>query len=96
MIADDGKTARTRFLDNDSYIRELYNKFGEEIQEFRKNPTAEEAADIYEVFVSLLDAYKVDPGDVYVKSEEKAVTHGRFSDRVFLEYVEEDSKKTNG
>ena len=90
IIAADGKECDFSILDDDSeYRARLFEKMYEEVDEFQNDPSAEEAADVYEVFMSLLELYDLAMGDVWRELANKRSARGGFSRRVFLRAIEE-------
>lgn len=60
------------------YVLLLYSKMVEELGEFIDNPSVEEAADIYEVFVTLIRQHGLSFLDVATVAEEKREKRGGF------------------
>ena len=65
----------------------------EEVNELYDDPCIEEAADIYEVFMSLLWIYDFDYIDVVNAAAAKRNERGSFKNGIVLEAVIEKSKK---
>ena len=65
----------------------LYEKFSEELEEFAETPCLEEAADLYEVFLSLLRFWKIDLSDVVFAAQEKKEERGGFRAGIVLDTV---------
>lgn len=63
----------------------LFQKVFEEIQELKNNPSAEELADLYEVFEALRVFYGYSPEAVLAAKEKKLKEKGGFTDRIILE-----------
>ena len=89
IIEADGKTAKTRILNNADYLQELINKLYEEFEEFKADNSVEELADIEEVLLAIAEALDIKPGELAHKMAEKAVKRGAFKKRIFLESVED-------
>ena len=66
----------------------------EELEEFRENPCIEEAADIYEVWLSILERWDLVPLDVIAYANKKKKEKGGFFDGYVLE-LEPEEKKEN-
>lgn len=73
-----------RIADNDEYKELLAKKMQEEVEEYMSDHSLEEAADIYEVFLSLLGLWGHDLHDVVACADEKREDRGSFNERVVL------------
>ena len=73
-----------RHADNDEYKTLLREKILEETDEFIEEPSVEEAADIYEVFLCIIKNWGFDIRDVVKEADRKRETHGSFSERLIL------------
>lgn len=73
-----------RIADNDEFKDLLAEKMQEEIEEYMADHTLEEAADIYEVFLSLIKLWGHDVHDVIRCADEKRDDRGSFNERVVL------------
>ena len=91
LIKKDGKGCEFQVVDHDEYKQRLYAKMGEELNEFIENPSCEEAADIWEVFLSLCRSHNLDIAEVTKVALFKAVKKGSFRDRIVLMSVEDDN-----
>lgn len=89
IIEAEGKTAKTKVLNNKDYVEELIKKLGEEYEEFKIDRTVEELADIQEVLLAIAEALDIEPGDLASTMANKAVEHGAFKKRIYLESVED-------
>ena len=87
LIHLNGKTCKTRNLNQDEFSFELKRKLEEEVKEFLDNTSGEELADIIEVVESLASMEGISLNDVLRIKEEKKEKRGGFSDQIFLEYV---------
>lgn len=88
IIEAEGKTAKTKILNNQEYLEELIKKLGEEYEEFKQGRTVEGLADIQEVLLAIADALDIDPGEIASTMANKSVERGIFKKRIFLESVE--------
>ena len=89
IIASQGKTAHTRILDSEEYIRMLERKLDEEVGEYHRDKTPEELADILEVVLALAESRGCSRealAEIYGRKHE---SRGGFRDRVFLVSVED-------
>ena len=73
-----------RIADNDEYKILLHKKMNEEIDEFRAEPSVEEAADIYEVFLAIIKNWGFDLQEVVDAADLKREIRGGFGERVIL------------
>lgn len=84
-IRDKGGNPVTHVADGAEYWRKLKEKFSEEVEEFRKDETMEEFADLLEVMDAVADYKKFDRGKVAEFREKKTVEKGKFKDRIILD-----------
>lgn len=87
LINESGKECTYRVVDKEDAKRYLYDKFDEEIEEFKMAPCVEEAADIYEVFLEIISRHEIDLHDVVMYSHEKRVINGGFTKNIVLDNV---------
>ena len=87
IIQESGRKCEFRVASKDELKELLFAKMQEEIREFIEEPSTMEAADIYEVFISILSQWDIDFSDVvnhaYYKREEK----GSFRRSLVLEKI---------
>jgi len=89
IIEAEGKTLKTRILNNEEYLQALIIKLGEEFDEFKQDSNIEELADLQEVILALADALNIKHSDLAKALSEKTLKRGAFKKRIFLESVEE-------
>ncbi|UQX55107.1 nucleoside triphosphate pyrophosphohydrolase [Cytobacillus pseudoceanisediminis] len=93
VITRNGKKFSTRILENEEYIEELKKKSFEELEEYLKAQTDEEAieelADILEILHALAKVHGSTMRDVDEIRKSKAEKRGVFRDKVFLIEVED-------
>ena len=89
IISRDGSRAVTRVLDDGEYLSALDKKLFEEIGEYLESGSVEELADIAEVFSSILAARGIAMEELLTVMKDKRLSRGGFSDKIFLEYVED-------
>ena len=63
----------------------LIEKIREEVSEFEESPCIEEAADIYEVFLHMINHWKLDIEIVKMVADSKRKIKGSFSEGIVLE-----------
>ena len=88
IILDAGRKPIMKILNHEDYITELRKKSQEELQEYLKAETNEEAleelADLLEVMHALAKVHGSSIEEVEKLRVEKAAKRGGFSDKVFL------------
>lgn len=89
IIEEHGRTCSFRKAEDSEIKKLLLEKLIEETEEFLEKPSLEEAADIYEVFLSMLNNWNLDFQSVVNHAYYKREKNGSFSRRVILENVEQ-------
>ena len=89
IIKNDGKKPIVRLASQEEYSNLILQKLSEELLEFHENPSLEEAADIYEVFVSILNNWNMPFSVVQKAAAKKAKDRGSFANGVVLERIDE-------
>lgn len=95
IIRTEGSVPHVRTLDTDEYRRELCYKLIEEAEEVRKASDAfkseipVEIADVLEVVDALLVEYGISAGEIERIRTERRSTRGGFTQRMFLDSVDE-------
>lgn len=88
IIKQSGKTAITKVLNKEEYLAELRKKSEEELQEYLKAKTDEEAleelADLLEIIHSLAKAHGANMDQVEQIRLKKAKDRGGFEEKIFL------------
>ena len=84
LIADSDKKCSHYICDFDEYKTRLYDKILEEVDEFIKDPCAEEAGDIYEVFLAILKSHEINFPDVVFAAADKKEKRGGFDKGIIL------------
>ena len=91
IIENDHKRCITRILDKNEYINELKKKLIEEAKEVNDSTTVndicKELADVLEVVEAITNVYGLTMDTVVQTKQNKALTNGKFNQRVFLETV---------
>ena len=94
IIKEAGGTGqRYHVADRDEYRHRLFEKMREELDEFVEEPCLEEAADMYEVFVTILREHNLDFAEVVFKAHDKKEARGGFRERIVLENVPKERQK---
>ena len=89
IIAESGKKCVYTVASREEMKTLLFEKLQEEIQEFSEEPSVQEAADIYEVFLAILNYWELDFYNVVNHSYYKRDDCGGFSNGFVLKSVEE-------
>jgi predicted house-cleaning noncanonical NTP pyrophosphatase (MazG superfamily) len=88
-----GTGQRYHVAERDEYRQRLFNKMREELDEFVEEPCLEEAADMYEVFLSILREHNLDFAEVVFKAQDKKEARGGFRERIVLENIPNERQK---
>lgn len=83
-----GKRCKYSIISDTEYSASLITKMTEELSEFEEHPCLEEAADIYEVYLAMLDNWNFKRSDVDLVAKLKRNHSGSFARRVFLESID--------
>lgn len=88
--------ARRRRLTPAEYQTELKAKLVEEAREVQeasdREAFIEELADLSEVLDAIMDFFEIDATEIQAVKDAKAQTRGRFKDRIFLEFTEDEDE----
>ena len=87
IIREAGSDCRVHSVRDSELTHYLAMKMQEETTEFINDPSVEEAADIYEVFLTLLRTWNIDMSDVVFKAEDKRQSRGGFTQGIVLDEV---------
>ena len=91
IISSSGKKANCRVLGKDEYVIELDRKLDEECAEYQADKNIEELADILEVIYAIAEARGYSAAELERVRLEKSEKRGGFSQRIFLENVEDQN-----
>ena len=86
---NEGRSCKTRRLNDDEYLVELNKKIQEELAEYLESGEIEELADLEEVLRAILDVKGVSYEEFEKIRHEKVNKRGAFKDRIYLEGLEE-------
>ena len=86
---NEGRSCKTRILNNEEYLIELNKKIQEELAEYLESGEIEELADLEEVLRAILDSKGVSYEEFESIRLEKVNKRGAFKDRIYLEGLEE-------
>ncbi len=87
IIKNNGEEPVIKILVDDEYKNLLNLKLLEEVNEYLVDKNAEELADIYEVFMSILKSQNIDIEEIKNLASKKRDKNGGFEERIFLESV---------
>ncbi|MFA5186107.1 MAG: nucleoside triphosphate pyrophosphohydrolase [Patescibacteria group bacterium] len=88
IIKGKGETPVTHVAEEVEYKAALLKKLQEEVDEFRQQPSAEEAADILEVIHAICDELGIDKTSIEPIRIKKAEERGAFKSRIILDRTE--------
>ncbi len=87
---NEGRSCKTRILDDEEYLFELNKKIQEELAEYLESGEIEELADLEEVLRAILDSKGVSYEEFERIRLEKVNKRGAFKDRIYLEGIKEE------
>ena len=88
IIKENGDVAVVKVIrDDNEFYKRLLEKLQEEISEFIETPNVEEAADVFEVYKTILEFKKIDFDEVIDKKIKKRFLKGGFDKRIVLRTV---------
>ena len=88
IIRVEGRTVKSRILNDQEYRAELNKKLQEEVKEYLNDNNVEELADIVEVIYGILSSMDVSLKEFESIRMSKANKRGAFQNKVFLEEAE--------
>lgn len=88
IIKNAGKEPITHTAEEGEYESALVNKLQEEVAEFLKNPSVEEAADVLEVIRAICELKGIDISDLENVRKKKADERGVFDKKIILDRTE--------
>ena len=89
IIKRNGDAPITHIANDEEFSAKIKEKLQEEVDEFLKEPDAEELADVLEVIYALSDYLGVSKEDLESIRKEKADKRGRFKERIILDETNE-------
>ena len=89
IAGDNGKTCKTRIMEDEEYLETLNIKMQEELKEYLESGDVEELADLEEVLRAILDVKKVSYEDFEKIRNLKVEKRGAFKKKIFLESVDD-------
>ena len=87
IIEENGAQCKYHVASDAEFEQALLNKLREEVEEFIKEPSVTELADIQEVLWRLQEVYNITEYDVRNTTRQKAQERGVFDEGYILEYV---------
>lgn len=85
IIKQKGDVPITHIAGNEEYWQKLKEKLQEEVNEFLKESSEEELADILEIIYAICDFKKIDKEKLESLRKKKAERRGGFKDRIILD-----------
>ncbi|MBQ8749594.1 MAG: nucleoside triphosphate pyrophosphohydrolase [Clostridia bacterium] len=89
IINSEGRTCKTRILDDAEFLDSFNQKLQEELQEYLDSGNVEELADLEEVIRAILDAKNISYSNFENIRKLKVQKRGAFKDKILLESVDE-------
>ena len=86
---NEGRSCKTRILNDEEYLEELNKKIQEELNEYLESGEVEELADLEEVLRAILDTKGVSYEEFEEIRQEKVNKRGAFKERIYLEGMED-------
>ncbi len=87
IIRKQGKIPVVHTASDDEYYRKLKEKLREEVEEFSKDNSIEELADLLQVIYTILDFKKIPREKLEEVRRAKNDERGKFNDRVILDEI---------
>ncbi len=87
IIRSSGREIRCHVARDQEYNDMLILKMQEELAEFADNPSIEEAADMYEVFLTFLKNWGIELSDVRKFAQYKSRERGKFDGGIILDAI---------
>ena len=91
ITRNEGRSCKTRILDDEEYLEELNKKIQEELNKYLESGEIEELADLEEVLRAILDSKGVSYEEFEQIRLEEVNKRGAFKDRIYLEGLEENN-----
>ena len=88
IIQEKGRNCKWHRAEIPEYNIRLYDKMCEELTEFMEYPCVEEAADMYEIFLSMLTNCGLELSDVISHAEKKKSERGGFYEGIVLDTLD--------
>jgi len=90
IINHSGKKCKTMILSDEEYLRMIDAKLDEELEEYHRDQSIEELADLLEVIYAAAIARGFTLDQLEEIREKKAATHGAFTKKILLLSVENE------
>jgi predicted house-cleaning noncanonical NTP pyrophosphatase (MazG superfamily) len=84
-IRSRGGTPISHIANEEEYWQKLKEKLAEEFEEFKKDESKEEFADLMEVVDAIAEYKNFNKEEIIAIREKKAAERGRFKDRIILD-----------
>lgn len=87
IIQNDGKICKTEILSDDEYLKMVDVKLDEELDEYHKDPSIKELADLLEVIYAATIARGYSLEELEAERIRKVQKNGAFKDKILLKEV---------
>ena len=87
IITESGRNFKAYVADSPEYNKRIVEKMKEEVEEFFENPSIEEAADVFQVYLTILENWNLSREEVELAAARKVSSHGAFHRGIVLEEV---------
>jgi len=87
IIEKSGRKANYSKLNNEDYLNELFKKLIEEVNEFTKEKSKDELADVFEVIYAIMKSKNIDINEIEKIRFNKKLERGGFEDKIFLKEI---------
>lgn len=88
LIKSDSCIPKIQILNQADYLKYLYKKLKEELEEFLSNEDIEELADLYEVMLAILKSRQISVNEFEAIRLKKVQERGAFDQKILLISVE--------
>ena len=92
IISEQGKIPEFYVAQKEEYENRLLDKMVEELEEFREKPCTEEAADMFEVFLTICDHWDLSQSIVQKRANQKRADRGGFTERIIFTGVKDGNE----
>lgn len=93
IIMKTGSTCEYHIADLPEFRERLFDKLKEELDEFIEAPCVEEAADMWEVFHTIMWVHNLDSNHVELAAHKRVSERGGFQQGLILESVDHEELK---
>jgi len=87
IVGKSGRKVNYSKLNNEDYLNELFKKLIEEVNEFTKEKSKDELADVFEVIYAIMESKSIDINEIEKIRLNKKLERGGFEDKIFLKEI---------